>query len=415
MSSPLDWLKSLNQRRLAARQRVKARRLGLAGLTRIDIVVDADRAGMAARLQSVLLQAGLQSALRSEPTDATAHSICIVVDAHLRADRPRRHIAWTLADDAADLAQVEALAGAHSVLDPSLARIERLAALGMPLGKAYHLPPASAATGTGCGDALLDALTRAAHCVKGPGAFTFHVARYLLANDVIDFEVFYSLAASQVALGDTIVCLGLPEYTQRLRSFAADNGHGIAYFPGLRHTLGWIGCGMSYKFLARKALDAGLTRITICEDDVEFRPGWSERYCAVKAHLDTRGDDWDLFAGMITDLHPEVHITAVGQFGASRLLQLDRMTAMVFNIYSLRGLAKLAQWDHSDFDSKTNAIDRHLERQAGLSVLTAIPYLVGHKDDLHSTLWKGQANAIYDERISRSEAALAAAARADSV
>ena len=133
----------------------------------------------------------------------------------------------------------------------------------------------------------------------------------------------------------------------------------------------------------------------------------------MQAHLDTRADDWDLFAGLITDLHPETRVQAVGPFGTSRMLQLDRMTAMVFNVYSRRGLAKLAQWNPSNFDSKFNAVDRHLERQAALSVLTAIPYLVGHKEDLHSTLWKGQTNAIYDERISRSEAALAAAARTD--
>ena len=413
MKSPLAWLQAVNQRRLAARQRSKARRLGLAGISRVDVVSGRDSAAAALRLQNLLQRAGLQSDVHERPQEATARSICVLIDAHRLPQRPQRHIAWTLSADDADAAMSTALASAHSVLDPSLARIEQLAALGLAPGKVHHLPGhASAGTGSGV-DPLLDELTRPGLCIDPAGAFDYHAARFLLANDLIDFDTFYRLVAQHVSLAGGRVCLGLAEYTARLRSFAADNQHGFAYFPGLRHTLGWIGCGMSYKFLARKALDAGLTRITICEDDVEFRPGWSERYNAVQAHLDTRADDWDLFAGLITDLHPETRVQAVGPFGTSRMLQLDRMTAMVFNVYSRRGLAKLAQWNPSNFDSKFNAVDRHLERQAALSVLTAIPYLVGHKEDLHSTLWKGQTNAIYDERISRSEAALAAAARTD--
>jgi hypothetical protein len=412
MKSPLAWLKTLNQRRLAARQRTRARRLGLAGITRVDVVATGDSADAATRLHRLLQSVGLQSDLRETPQEASATSICVLIDAHRLPQRPQRHIAWTVSADPADAVMAAALAGAHSVLDPSLARIEQLAALGLGPGKVHHLPGLAGGTGV---DPLLDELTRPGLCIDAVGAFDYHAARFLLANDLIDFDTFYRLVAHHVSLPSDRVCLGLAEYTARLRSFAADNQHGFAYFPGLRHTLGWIGCGMSYKFLARKALDLKLARLTVCEDDVEFRPGWSERYRAVQAHLDTRADDWDLFAGMITDLHADTRVQALGRLGETRLLQLDRMTAMVLNVYACRGLVKLAQWDHDNFDGKLNPIDRHLERQTDLSVLTAIPYLVGHKEDLHSTLWKGQANSIYDDRISRSEAALAAATNADGV
>ncbi|MBC8674081.1 glycosyltransferase family 25 protein [Aeromonas hydrophila] len=44
----------------------------------------------------------------------------------------------------------------------------------------------------------------------------------------------------------------------------------MQYVPGLRHRLGWVGCGLSYKFLINRAKDLNFQQITICEDDVSL-------------------------------------------------------------------------------------------------------------------------------------------------
>lgn len=36
---------------------------------------------------------------------------------------------------------------------------------------------------------------------------------------------------------------------------------------------------------------------------------------------------------------------------------------------------------------KTNAIDRYIENKPDLKVITTLPYLVGHKENVCTTLW----------------------------
>ena len=58
-------------------------------------------------------------------------------------------------------------------------------------------------------------------------------------------------------------------------------------------------------------------------------------------------------------------------------------------------------WNENDRDVETNTIDRYLERNSQLKVVVTEPFLVGHKEEQHSTIW-GFQNTQYAEMIIRS-------------
>jgi hypothetical protein len=71
----------------------------------------------------------------------------------------------------------------------------------------------------------------------------------------------------------------------------------------------------------------------------------------------------------------------------------------------------LASWNPDDRDDQTNTIDKYLERQGGLRVVVALPFLVGHREEVHSTLW-GIQNTRYQRLIAESERTLHVMAKA---
>ncbi|UQO41066.1 hypothetical protein [Burkholderia multivorans] len=96
---------------------------------------------------------------------------------------------------------------------------------------------------------------------------------------------------------------------------------------------------------------------------------------------------------------------AVEHFQGMRFVTINKMTSMVCNIYGERVLRMLAEWDSNDRDDQTNTIDKFLERQADLRVVVALPFLVGHREDVYSTLW-GFQNTQYNTLIENSERTL---------
>ena len=79
----------------------------------------------------------------------------------------------------------------------------------------------------------------------------------------------------------------------------------------------------------------------------------------------------------------------------------NRLISTVFNIYHRDVFDRVALWDDKDRDVVKNTIDRYLEHTR-LSVLACYPFLVGHKEELHSTLWGVQNNTMAG-MIQRSE------------
>ena len=241
---------------------------------------------------------------------------------------------------------------------------------------------------------------------KRPNQFKLHFYRFLLATDNITFDEFWKLAGHQMELPGDKICLSLPEFVRRAQSFDRDNHFGFTRFNGLRHSQGWVGCAMSYKLMIMLARQQGLSSVTICEDDVEFPSNFEARWSSIQKHLHTSPEDWDVFSGLMADLHKDAKILRVYHQDGVQFAVTDRLISMVFNVYSSRMFDLIASWDETNRDSSGNTIDRYLERFGALNILTTHPFLVGHKEELHSTLW-GFQNTQYNTLIEDSHGLLA--------
>ncbi|HWR29544.1 MAG TPA: glycosyltransferase family 25 protein, partial [Negativicutes bacterium] len=234
--------------------------------------------------------------------------------------------------------------------------------------------------------------------VQRTNAFPFYFYRFLLARDRICFDQFYTLAGDYVHFHGNRICLSLPESTVRREEFDRDNEYDFEVFPGLRHSLGWVGCGLSYKFIMKKAFEQQLPQIIVCEDDVFFPDGFPERFARIQSYLSST-DDWDVFCGIMADVG-DARLLDCKVESEEYFLYLDRMISMVFNIYKPAMYSHFAAWDESNHNAKTNTIDRYLESKQ-LRVIVTHPFLTGHKEDLQSTIW-GFSNEQYSDLIAKS-------------
>lgn len=241
--------------------------------------------------------------------------------------------------------------------------------------------------------------------------FDYFFYRFLLASGNIPFEQFWSLIGSEYPLPSDKLCLNLPEFIDRAASFDRDNRHGFHRFPGLRHSKGWIGCALSYKYMIRLAMRHGLPSIAICEDDVEFPVDFDSAWPQVRSYLESNAGEWHIFSGLMTDLHKDAKILRVDRHAGREFVTTNKLISMVFNVYDQACYANIAGWNEDDEDVATNTIDRYLESTDSIRVMTTCPFLVGHKEELHSTLWGGQ-NTIYTALIAKSEALLRQKVRA---
>jgi len=234
-----------------------------------------------------------------------------------------------------------------------------------------------------------------------PNRFEYFFYRFLLAWDIITFHHFWALAGSKLTLSGDRLCLNLPEWFGRRRSFDKDNHYGFTVFPGLRHHQGWVGCGMSYKLMIMLARKQRMSQITICEDDVEFREGFQADFEAIATELPEKSDRWDVFSGFLGDLHADAKISEVRNFHGRQLALTNKLISMVMNVYNRSVFNRVVLWDERDRDVLRNTIDRYLEHMH-LHVLVCHPFLVGHKGELNSTLW-GVQNGDMVDMIQRSE------------
>jgi protein-L-isoaspartate O-methyltransferase/GR25 family glycosyltransferase involved in LPS biosynthesis len=219
---------------------------------------------------------------------------------------------------------------------------------------------------------------------EGFHGMTFHVLRALHGIGVLSLDELLD-ACKGMALPSDRLILALPEQVDRY-NFALRNAlPGAVPFHGLRQLDGWRGCASSYKFMATRALEGDLPHLVIYEEDATFEPGADQRLTAIETHLDSR-DDWDIFSGLLSDLHPEARITAIRSAEGEEFLELDSVMGMVFGIYSRRGLALLAGFEFEGTDTARHTIDRYLESRRPRT-LTVWPPLAGHDEGLDSTLW----------------------------
>ncbi|HID9455035.1 TPA: GT99 family glycosyltransferase N-terminal domain-containing protein [Serratia marcescens] len=238
--------------------------------------------------------------------------------------------------------------------------------------------------------------------------FDAYFKRYLLANDLIDFQT-YKNSVDFIPHNEVDIpklCLSLTETPVRKQAFLSKPTHGFQVIEGIRHRIGWIGCGMSYKYMLSTLAERSTEMAMICEDDVLFPFDFDIQLEKVVGHLRHTEWDWHVFAGIIAHLHDDTEILAIKEIDGIEYVYINRMTSMVMNIYSRRGIELISQWNEKNIDAESNTIDRYLESAPGLTVVTTLPFMVGYAEDQHSTLW-GFVNTQYTDMIRGSERLLA--------
>ena len=103
----------------------------------------------------------------------------------------------------------------------------------------------------------------------------------------------------------------------------------------------------------------------------------------------------------MADLHKGAKILSVEQHDGRSFVTTNRLISTVMNIYNESVFETMIGWDESNRDVGSNTIDRYLERNSRLRVVVTDPFLVGHKEDQHSTIW-GFQNTQYADMIARS-------------
>ncbi|SMO81717.1 hypothetical protein SAMN06265221_11289 [Paracoccus laeviglucosivorans] len=196
------------------------------------------------------------------------------------------------------------------------------------------------------------------------------------------------------------VCISLPEYLDRREGFLDGNAGNFAMFNGIRMLPAWKGCAWSYKAIATKALQSGARRLTICEDDAFFGADFQQYFNAVNRYLDRA--DWDVFNGVMTRIEGRPEIMMRRKLGANHIIHTPHMMGMVFNVYNRTALEWIADWDPQGGGAQTNTIDEWLNAMPGLKVVSAVPFLAGHREDAHSTIF-GFKNTRYSGMIRATE------------
>ena len=228
--------------------------------------------------------------------------------------------------------------------------------------------------------------------------FDFYLSRMLLSSDLITFEQLIDVCGFKGIKKnkDNFYCLGLPENIERRESFRQDNKYGISIFDGLRHSKGWIGCGLSYKYLLSFAKENGLEYILICEDDVEFPENFKEEVDEILNYLSKTNNEWNTFSGLIADLNQDTIIDRVDWHNDREFIYINKMTSTVFNVYHKSFFDKIINWDNTNLDVNKNTIDRYIESHGDLKVITTNPFLVYHKEEQESSIWHFQNRQYLD-------------------
>lgn len=232
----------------------------------------------------------------------------------------------------------------------------------------------------------------------------YYLRRYLLSIDKLNFSQYKSIFSfEQFQTGDVPrLCLSLSETPVRRKAFFATPSHGFQFFEGIRYRIGWIGCGMSYKYMLSGMLASKAEMGIICEDDVIFPVDYDNKLNKIINHLQSTEAKWHIFAGIIAHLHEDTKVLDVKVIDGIEYIYIDKMTSMVMNIYSRRGMDLISQWDEKNIDAETNTIDRYVESAQDLVVVTTLPFLVGYAEEQQSTLW-GFENSQYTSLIKASE------------
>jgi hypothetical protein len=262
--------------------------------------------------------------------------------------------------------------------------------------------------GDGMMDAVRDALKKPTQrsdfltmTQKGENRFYFMLDRILIGANILSPDVIPELTCEFPIEAESI-CLSMPETIDRRDSFSAPKETDIVIFDGIRKSPGWQGCALSYRVLAEKLSKLDRPWSLIMEDDVVLPSNYGKQLITIKKFLDQTEWNWSLFSGLIAHLKEDVRVVDYRIYEGTTFLLIDRMTSTVFNIYRHEFLKTLLAWDFRNMDPESNTIDRYIENLPNLRVVTTVPFLVGHKEEVHSSLWNFK-NTQYTSMIEESE------------
>jgi hypothetical protein len=301
------------------------------------------------------------------------------------------------------------LKSAVAVLEHSESNIPKLISMGIEINNLFYVPlegndktyepvefPASPDVDQP------DFRSESAVMYSPENRFRFMLARALLGLGFADEKLLLANMDLSANRDDLTIVLSLPETTERRARAVESLPAKTIFFDGAKLSPGWVGSATSYKLLSTFLLNQGVSRVTICEDDVILPPSYDSDIRVVMDYLDSIEDTWDLFVGLTADFDYTTTITNVVEFKGRRFIHQNKFTSMVLNIYSRIGLEKISSWDAHNAKNGENTIDRFLNEGLSLNVISLDSNICGHDSKAVSTLWGAPNSDIYDSMILRS-------------
>ena len=146
-------------------------------------------------------------------------------------------------------------------------------------------------------------------------------------------------------------------------------------FPAIKHEIGWLGCGLSYKTIMYNAKRLNFDRITVFEDDCKFEENFNLYYQIICNFLD-KFKNWDIFNGFIVQFKKEFKIHRVIEYKNLKFLVIDNMVSTVFNIYNKTVFDYISKWKYHrtiSFENVNNHIDRYIGKNK-FRIITLWPF-----------------------------------------
>ena len=148
--------------------------------------------------------------------------------------------------------------------------------------------------------------------------FETSLQRFLLAYGTINHNQcnLISPIFPQKSLNTPIpfYCLSLPQTRKRRIEFLTHNQYTIELCDGVKHLIGWLGCGISFQHIIQKAKDNNCSSVIVCEDDCVFDIDFANRIKIILKYLNNHPQKWDIFSGMIVDVEHDTQILNIEKF-----------------------------------------------------------------------------------------------------
>ncbi|MCQ0970145.1 hypothetical protein MLD63_06895 [Paracoccus sp. TK19116] len=182
------------------------------------------------------------------------------------------------------------------------------------------------------------------------------------------------------------LCLTLPEHPTRATGFSDTDQLGMTMVNGLRYHPSWMGAAYSYRQIARALMSAGRTHALIAQDDMVPTVSFEHRIATAERYFVDSGAD--MLAGLVTDIDDSFRIRRVVCKDGMNFVHLNKGVGLVMNLFGPRALERIAHWRrHPSGEHGPVTIDRYLAASSNFDVVVPLPFLVGHRKDVNSTMW----------------------------